>query len=71
MRHLVDFPFEGAMVPLDLAIGLGVEGRGGNMPYPHQPQVFIELVGNIAAPYLPPCSLSAFVYNSHYLMAED
>jgi hypothetical protein len=26
MRHLAYFPFEGAMVPLNLAIGLRVEG---------------------------------------------
>ena len=52
MRHPVDFPFEGAMVPLNFAIGLRVEGRGGNVPYPHESQVFIELVGNVACPII-------------------
>ena len=40
------------MVPLDLAIGLRMEGRGSDVSYPHQSQVFVELPGNIACPII-------------------
>ena len=46
MGQLIELTFESAMVSLNLAIGLRMEGRGGNVPYPHESQVFIELVGN-------------------------
>ncbi len=36
------------MVPFNLAVGLRVEGRGGNVPYTQESQVFIELLGDIA-----------------------
>jgi len=47
MGQLVELTFEGAMVPLNLAIGLRMEGRGGNMLYTHQSQVLVELMGNV------------------------
>jgi len=35
VRHLVNFTFYGAMVSFNLAIGLRMEGRGSNVPYPY------------------------------------
>ena len=52
MRHQIDFSFKGTMVPLDLAIGLRMEGRGSDVSYPHHSQVFVELPGNIACPII-------------------
>ncbi len=48
MKYLVDFPFQGAMVPLNLAVALRMEGPGSDVSYPRQSQVPIELLGNIA-----------------------
>ena len=50
--HSVDSPLKGAVVPLNLAIGLRMEGRGGNVPYPHQSQIFIELLRNVSCPVI-------------------
>jgi len=46
-RHLVgeeiDASLHGVVVPLNLAIGLRVKGRGQNVPYAYQPQVLTKL----------------------------
>jgi len=52
MGQLIELTFEGAMVTLNLAIGLRMERRGGNMLYPHQSQVLVELMGNVACPII-------------------
>ena len=43
IRHLVYLPFKSAVISFYLAIRLGMERRGGSVPYPHQFQVLIEL----------------------------
>ena len=52
VRHLVNFPFYGAMVSFNLAVGLRMKGRGSDVPYPHQMQVLVESLRNVARPVI-------------------
>ena len=55
-RHLVgqmvNLPFKRAVISFNLAVGLRMERRGGNVPYPHQSQVLVELLGNVPCPII-------------------
>lgn len=46
IRHIVGYPvdffLEGTVISFNLTVGLGIEGRGSNMPDSHQTRVLIE-----------------------------
>ena len=47
---LVDVKFNGPVIPLQLAVGLRMEGRCQDVSDAHQPQVFSEGMRDIAWP---------------------
>ena len=47
---LVDVKFNGPVIPLQLAVGLRMEGRGQDVSDAHQPHVFSEGMRDIAWP---------------------
>ena len=46
--HEINLPFDSAVASFYLATGFGVEGSSQDMPDPYQPQILVELPGNIA-----------------------
>ena len=47
---LVDVKFNSRVIPLQLAVGLRMEGRGQDVAYAHQPQVFSKGMRDIIWP---------------------
>ena len=47
---LVNVKFDGPVIPLQLAVGLRMEGRCQDVVYAHQPQVFSEGTRDITRP---------------------
>ena len=45
VKDLVNFSFKGAVVSLNLAVSLGMEGRGSNVSDSYQAQILVELLG--------------------------
>ena len=50
IRGLVNVKFDGPVIPLQLAVGLRMEGRCQDVADAHQPQVFSEGTKDIAWP---------------------
>ena len=50
IRGLVNVKFDGPVIPLQLAVGLRMEGRCQDVSDAHQPQVFSEGTKDIAWP---------------------